>query len=81
MGVFQCELYWRHAPNTCRNFAQLARLGYYDGVKFHRIIKDFMIQTGDPTGTGNDYKPKNRKVYIPLLGLAFHIFNHLCLLY
>ena len=46
------ELYWRHAPNTCRNFAELARRGYYNGVKFHRIIKDFMIQGGDPTGTG-----------------------------
>ena len=46
------ELYWRHAPNTCRNFAELARRGYYNGIKFHRIIKDFMIQGGDPTGTG-----------------------------
>lgn len=46
------ELYWKHAPNTCRNFAELARRGYYNGVKFHRIIRDFMIQGGDPTGTG-----------------------------
>lgn len=52
MGDFVIELYWRHAPNTCRNFAELARRGYYNGVKFHRIIKDFMIQGGDPTGTG-----------------------------
>lgn len=52
MGPFVCELYWKHAPNTCRNFAELARRGYYNGVKFHRIIKDFMIQGGDPTGTG-----------------------------
>ena len=50
------ELYWRHAPNTCRNFAELVRRGYYNGVKFHRIIKDFMIQGGDPTGTG-DFLP------------------------
>lgn len=52
MGTFECELYWKHAPNTCRNFAELARRGYYNGILFHRIIKDFMIQTGDPTGTG-----------------------------
>eukprot|EP00730_Choanoeca_flexa_P017316 TRINITY_DN8322_c0_g2_i1.p1 TRINITY_DN8322_c0_g2~~TRINITY_DN8322_c0_g2_i1.p1 ORF type:complete len:170 (+),score=22.93 TRINITY_DN8322_c0_g2_i1:21-530(+) len=52
MGTIVFELYWKHAPNTCRNFAELARRGYYDGVIFHRIIKDFMAQTGDPTGTG-----------------------------
>lgn len=46
------ELYWNHAPNTCRNFAELARRGYYDGCKFHRVIRDFMIQGGDPTATG-----------------------------
>ncbi len=44
MGDFVVELYWKHAPNTCRNFAELARRGYYNGTKFHRIIKDFMIQ-------------------------------------
>ncbi len=52
MGTFMVELYWKHAPNTCRNFAELARRGYYNGTKFHRIIKDFMIQGGDPTATG-----------------------------
>nr|CAD7256953.1 unnamed protein product [Timema shepardi] len=52
MGEFVVELYWRHAPNTCRNFAELVRRGYYNGTKFHRIIRDFMIQGGDPTGTG-----------------------------
>ncbi|OQR80214.1 peptidyl-prolyl cis-trans isomerase 1 isoform 1 [Tropilaelaps mercedesae] len=52
MGDIVVELYWRHAPNTCRNFAELARRKYYDGVRFHRIIPDFMIQGGDPTGTG-----------------------------
>merc|ERR1712150_355188 len=51
-GEIECELYWNHAPKTCRNFAELARRGYYDRVKFHRIIPDFMLQTGDPTGTG-----------------------------
>lgn len=52
MGQFVLELYWKHAPSTCRNFAELARRGYYNNTKFHRIIKDFMIQGGDPTGTG-----------------------------
>jgi len=52
MGEIVVELYWKHAPNTCRNFAELARRGYYNGTKFHRIISDFMIQGGDPTGTG-----------------------------
>lgn len=52
MGEVVIELYWKHAPKTCRNFAELARRGNYNGTKFHRIIPDFMIQGGDPTGTG-----------------------------
>ncbi|CAO1302638.1 unnamed protein product [Diamesa serratosioi] len=52
MGEFSVELYWKHAPNTCRNFAELARRGYYNDTISHRIITDFMIQAGDPTGTG-----------------------------
>lgn len=52
MGTMVIELYWLHAPNTCKNFAELARRGYYSNTKFHRIIKDFMVQGGDPTGTG-----------------------------
>jgi len=52
MGELVVELYWKHAPMTCRNFAELSRRGFYNGTKFHRIIKDFMIQGGDPTGTG-----------------------------
>lgn len=52
MGSFTVELYQKHAPKTCKNFVELARKGYYDGTIFHRIIKDFMIQGGDPTGTG-----------------------------
>ncbi|KAF9032158.1 hypothetical protein BDZ89DRAFT_1063531 [Hymenopellis radicata] len=52
MGDIQFELYTHHAPKACKNFAELARKGYYNGVIFHRIISDFMIQGGDPTGTG-----------------------------
>ena len=53
MGTFEIELYWNHAPKTCANFAELCRRGYYNKTKFHRIIKDFMIQGGDPTATGD----------------------------
>ena len=53
MGTFEVELYWNHAPKTCANFAELSRRGYYNKTKFHRIIKNFMIQGGDPTATGN----------------------------
>lgn len=52
MGSFTVELYPAYAPKTCQNFLELAKRGYYDNVTFHRIIQDFMIQGGDPTGTG-----------------------------
>lgn len=52
MGVIKAELYPALAPKTVENFVTLARKGYYDGQIFHRVIPDFMIQTGDPTGTG-----------------------------
>ncbi|XP_036178138.1 peptidyl-prolyl cis-trans isomerase-like 1 [Myotis myotis] len=52
MGTIVLELYWKHAPKTCKNFAELARQGYYNGTKFHRIITAFMVQGGDPTGRG-----------------------------
>jgi peptidyl-prolyl cis-trans isomerase B (cyclophilin B) len=51
-GTIELELYPQHAPQTVNNFVFLAREGFYDGVPFHRVIGDFMIQGGDPTGTG-----------------------------
>jgi cyclophilin family peptidyl-prolyl cis-trans isomerase len=51
-GTIVAELYAEQAPNTVNNFVCLASEGYYEGVIFHRVIRDFMIQTGDPTGTG-----------------------------
>ncbi|KOS21173.1 Peptidyl-prolyl cis-trans isomerase-like 1 [Escovopsis weberi] len=51
-GTITLELYTTHAPRTCRNFSTLASRGYYDSTIFHRIIPDFMLQGGDPTGTG-----------------------------
>lgn len=56
LGPIVVELYYAHAPKACRNFFELARSGYYNGVVFHRVIKDFMVQTGDPTGTGRGGK-------------------------
>ncbi len=50
--VFRAELYPEIAPNTVNNFLSLVKKGYYDGILFHRVIADFMIQGGDPTGTG-----------------------------
>jgi cyclophilin family peptidyl-prolyl cis-trans isomerase len=52
MGTIVVELYNDHAPKTCENFATLASRNYYNGTVFHRVISDFMIQGGDPTGTG-----------------------------
>merc|ERR1711939_21825 len=52
LGDITIALYRDQTPKTCRNFAQLAETGKYDSVIFHRIIKDFMCQGGDPTGTG-----------------------------
>ena len=51
-GTIELELYSRFAPQTVNNFVFLAGEGFYDGVTFHRVISDFMIQGGDPTGTG-----------------------------
>ena len=52
-GAVAVELFDEDAPKTVDNFLKLARDGFYDGVIFHRVIPDFMIQGGDPTGTGS----------------------------
>lgn len=51
-GDFKIELFASQAPNTVNNFVFLARQGFYDGTIFHRVIDNFMVQGGDPTGTG-----------------------------
>ncbi|MCH9812898.1 MAG: peptidylprolyl isomerase [Epsilonproteobacteria bacterium] len=68
-GTIELELYPNIAPKAVENFIKLSQKGYYNGVIFHRVIKNFMIQGGDPTGTGrggesiygkvfeNEYKP------------------------
>lgn len=52
VGEIEIELWTRECPKTCRNFIQLCMEGYYDGTIFHRLVKDFIVQGGDPTGTG-----------------------------
>jgi peptidyl-prolyl cis-trans isomerase B (cyclophilin B) len=51
-GTIVVDLFAQDAPKTVNNFVFLARDGFYDGTAFHRVISDFMIQGGDPTGTG-----------------------------
>ena len=51
-GAIACELFPKDAPATVNNFVFLAKEGFYDGTVFHRVINNFMIQGGDPTGTG-----------------------------
>jgi cyclophilin family peptidyl-prolyl cis-trans isomerase len=52
MGTIEIELFADKTPKTVENFVGLAEKGYYNGIIFHRVIKDFMLQAGDPTGTG-----------------------------
>lgn len=51
-GLIRFQLFTDEVPRTTQNFIDLANKKFYDGIKFHRVIADFMIQTGDPTGTG-----------------------------
>jgi peptidyl-prolyl cis-trans isomerase-like 1 len=53
MGTIEIELFADQTPKTVENFVGLAEKGYYNGIIFHRVIKDFMLQAGDPTGTGS----------------------------
>ncbi len=55
-GDIELELYPKIAPKAVKNFIELSKKGYYDGLIFHRVIKGFMIQGGDPTGTGRGGK-------------------------
>ena len=51
-GVFVAQMFEEKAPQTTKNFIELTEKGFYDGISFHRVIDGFMIQGGDPTGTG-----------------------------
>ena len=52
-GTMKVELYENDAPNTIKNFVDLSKKGYYDGLNFHRVIPNFVIQGGCPNGIGN----------------------------
>jgi len=69
-GIMIAELYPEIAPITVENFKNLVSEGFYDGIIFHRVIKDFMIQTGDPTGTGYGGSEKNIKGEFSLNGVT-----------
>src|SRR5919199_5643225 len=76
-GSIELELYDDDAPETVRNFVKLAGDGFYDGVVFHRVMEGFMIQGGDPTGTGTggpgyqfDDEPNERRVVRGALAMA-----------
>jgi peptidylprolyl isomerase len=78
LGDMKAQLFAKEAPNTVNNFVFLAREGFYNGVPFHRIIRGFMVQTGDPTGSGrggpgyrfNDELPKEREYERGTLAMA-----------
>ena len=76
-GDFTVELFAKDAPKTVNNFVFLAREGFYDGTTFHRVIKGFMAQGGDPTGTGSggpgytfEDEPNDRRVVRGALAMA-----------
>ena len=60
-GIIKIELYPEHAPITVANFEKLVKEGFYNGLIFHRVIEGFMIQGGDPTGTGMGGAPEQIK--------------------
>ncbi len=60
-GIIKIQLYPAVAPITCANFEKLVKEGFYDGIIFHRVIAGFMIQGGDPTGTGMGGSPDTIK--------------------
>lgn len=79
MGNIQAELYPDEAPKTVENFVKLANKGFYEGIIFHRVIPGFMVQTGDPTGTGmggpgytfeDEFSPKLRHDKPGVLSMA-----------
>src|SRR5918997_568191 len=78
-GPIRVKLYAQEAPITVNNFVFLAQQGFYDGTTFHRVIKNFMVQGGDPTGTGtggpgykikDEFHPKRRHDRPGILSMA-----------
>ena len=75
-GIIDIELYEDKAPITCANFKKLVQEGFYDGLIFHRVIAGFMIQGGDPTGTGCGGSSKNIKGEFLVNGVK-NVISHL----
>ena len=67
VGDIDVELWSKECPKACRNFIQLCMEGYYDGSIFHRVVPEFIVQGGDPTGTGDG----GESIY----GKAFRVSN------
>lgn len=72
-GIMIAELYPKIAPITVENIKELIKAKFYDGIIFHRVIKDFMIQTGDPTGTGMGGSEKEIKGEFEINGIKNNI--------
>ncbi|MGM9875265.1 MAG: peptidylprolyl isomerase [Bacilli bacterium] len=72
-GIMIAELYPKVAPITVENIKELIKAKFYDGIIFHRVIKDFMIQTGDPTGTGMGGNEKEIKGEFEINGIKNNI--------
>ena len=79
LGLIAVELFPKEAPDTVANFLKLVEKGYYNGVLFHRVIPGFMVQTGDPTGTGrggpgwtilDEFSPKLKHGKAGILSMA-----------
>ncbi|WP_432665861.1 peptidylprolyl isomerase [Wukongibacter baidiensis] len=75
-GKMVLELYPEFAPETVENFINLSKSGFYDGLKFHRIVKDFMIQGGDPKGDGTGGSDKNIKGEFAENGFTKNTLKH-----
>lgn len=74
-GTIKIKLFTDKAPNTVDNFTTLAKQGYYEGIIFHRVIKDFMIQGGDPTGTGRGGESKWGRPFPDEFDISLHNLN------
>ena len=72
-GDLYCKLFPRECPKTVENFCGLAKNNYFNGNIFHRVIKQFMIQTGDPmgVGTGGEFANFRQSIIIDFIGLCF----------
>ena len=70
-GDLEIELWTKETPRTCRNFIQLCLEGFYDNTVFHRIIRSFMVQGGDPTGTGQGMRSSGSPTYASLSSVCY----------